>query len=542
MPESKQPSMTLKAMIDRIPRTRTFETLVFIMIMTGAALLYNYHEILTYRPTSIHQWRNSVSASMAWNYAHEGDFLLPRTHNLQADDLTSDVSVTEFPVFYYLIGMLYRIFGTHEIIYRLVQLIIGFTGLFFLYRLGLLIFRNILYAMIPPLIVFTSPIYVYYINNFIPDAPSLSIVFIAFFFFYRFYLQGNNRDFLISMLFFALAGLIKTPAFLLYFAIAGVFLLEKLFRTGFKNDGTLFNNWKRQSAAMAVVLLAAVGWYAYAKIYTDLHGGTVSNVEIRPIWILSGETIRATWEAVRERFYYGNYHSPWLLGLTAVLLLHNLFRWKQYNRLLSWLSVLVLLGGISFSLLFYRSLRNHDYYQMNNLLILVLVSMNFLLWVKNNKARIYRSVLFKSALAGLILFLFISCEKIMKEYYYGGWYMNYARETYNEKYDNITPYLRSLGIDRQDPVYCTPDISINISLYLMDQKGHTDFFRKNVPFGEKLELFSASGAKYVILGDTTAMPGEPGDYGLTKIGERNGVRIFRIGEKAAAVGGELIPE
>lgn len=330
---------------------------------------------------------------------------------------------------------------------------------------------------------------------------------------------------------FAVAGLIKTPAFLLYFAIAGIFFLEKVFRVRFKTNGEIFSNWKWQSAAMALVLLAAVGWYAYAKIYTDLHGGEVSDVEIRPIWILSGETIRITWEAIKERFHYGNYHSPWLLGLVAVLLIHNFIRWKQYDRLLSWLSVLVLLGGISFSLLFYRSLRNHDYYQMNNLLILVLVSMNFLLWVKNNKAKIYRSLLFRSAVAGLMLFLLVSCEKVMKNYYYGGWFMNYARENYNEKYDDITPYLRSLGIGRDDPVYCTPDVSINISLYLMDQKGHTDFFRKDQAFGDKLELFSEAGAKYVILGDREAMPGAPEDYGLTKIGERNGVQIFRIGEK-----------
>lgn len=532
--------MNLKATIDNLSENKTAQVLVFILVMTSAALLYNYHENITSRPTSIHQWRNCVSASMAWNYAHEGEFLHPRTHNLQADELTSDVSVTEFPVFYYIIGMLYRIFGTHEIIYRLIQLLIGFTGLFFLYRLGLLIFRNILYAIIPPLIIFTSPIYVYYINNFIPDAPSLSIVFIAFYFFYRFYLNGNNRDFLLAMGFFALAGLIKTPAFLLYFAIAGIFFIEKIFRLRFKTDGEIFNNWKWQSAAMAVVLLAAVGWYAYAKIYTDLHGGEVSDVEIRPIWILSGETIRVTWEAVRERFHYGNYHSPWLLGLVAVLLIHNFARWKQYNRLLSWLSVLVLLGGISFSLLFYRSLRNHDYYQMNNLLILVLVSMNFLLWVKNNKAKTYRSLLFRSALAGLMLFLLISCEKVMKNYYYGGWFMNYARENYNEKYDDITPYLRSLGIGRDDPVYCTPDVSINISLYLMDQKGHTDFFRKTETFGEKLALFSEAGAKYVVLGDREAMPGAPEDYGLTKIGERNGVQIFRIGEKEVNVTGEMM--
>lgn len=521
--------MKLKQTLDRVAGNKGAQLLAFILVIMGAALLYNYHETITYRPTSIHQWRNCVSASMAWNYAHEGEFLHPRTHNLQADHLTSDISVTEFPVVYYAVGMLYRIFGTHESIFRLVQILIGFTGLFFLYRLGWILYRNILYAIIPPLIVFTSPIYVYYINNFIPDAPSLSIVFIAFFFFYRYYSRGKPADFLLSMGFFALAGLIKTPAFLLFFAIAGLFFLEKVFGTRLRSSGEIFRQWKWQSAAMATVLLAAVGWYAYAKMYTDLHGGVVSEVEIRPIWILSGETIRDTWDAIRERFYYGNYHSPWFLGVAVLLLIHNLVRWKNYNWMLSWLTVLSLLGGIGFSLLFYRSLRNHDYYQINNLVILVLLVMNFLLWVKNHRTGIYRSILFKGALAGILLFLFISSRSVINNYYYNGWYAQYAWDQYNGKYDNITPYLRSLGITRDDPVYCTPDISINISLYLMDQKGYTDFFRKDQSFGEKLELFTTAGAKYLILGEEGAIDKEPAAYGLQKIGEHNGAQIFRIG-------------
>ena len=214
---------------DQLFSKKLFRYFLFLGIMISAALLYNYQETITYRPTSIHQWRNCISASMALNYAEEGDFFHPRTHNLQADEHTSDVSVIEFPLIYYLIGMLYRIFGTHEIIYRVVHLLIGCTGLFFLIRLGYRILRNPILAMVPPVIIFSSPIYVYYINNFIPDAPALSIVFIAFFFFYRYYEQGGNFDFLVSVSLFAIAGLVKTPAFLLFFAIIGIYLLETIF-------------------------------------------------------------------------------------------------------------------------------------------------------------------------------------------------------------------------------------------------------------------------------------------------------------------------
>jgi 4-amino-4-deoxy-L-arabinose transferase-like glycosyltransferase len=514
--------------LKRIAQHHLFRDGLFVLVLVVVSFFYNYHEIISYRPTSMHQWRNSVSASMALNYAHEGDFFHPRTHNLQADDLTSDVSVTEFPVIYFLIGMLYRVFGIHEQIFRLVNILIGFTGLFFLFRLGIRTFENTLYAMVPPLLIFSSPIYVYYINNFIPDATSLSIVFIAFFFFYRFYEKQLNRDFFLSLLFFALAGLIKTPALLLYFAVFGLLFLELLFRTKFHDGRKLFYRWPLHLTLLLGVLVLIFTWYAYAKIYTDTHGGIVSEVEIRPIWILSQDTIGTTWVSIKEKFWAGKYHSPVLLIISLLLLIHNLVCWKRYNRLLSWLILLTFIGGIAFSLLFYRSLKNHDYYQMNNLVVPLLIIFNFLLFMKKNYHSVFRSWISRSLMALLILFLIVSCRSLMTNHYYGGWFEWNAKVQYNNRYNDITPYLRSLGLTRYDKVYCTPDPSINISLNLMDQKGFTDFFRGDQTFSEKLGFFSEYGLQYVVVGDTTVMNVAPGDVGLEKIGEYREVRIYKL--------------
>lgn len=514
--------------LKRIMQHHLFRDALFIFVLLVISCFYNYHEIINYRPTSMHQWRNSISASMAVNYAHEGDFFHPRTHNLQADDLTSDVSVTEFPVVYYVIGMLYRVFGIHEQIFRLVNILIGFTGLFFLFRLGIRAFGNTLYAMALPLLIFSSPIYVYYINNFIPDAPSLSIVFIAFYFFYRFYEKRLNHDFFLSLFFFALAGLIKTPALLLYFAVLGLLFLEILFRAKFHDGRKLFYRWPLHLASLMGVLVLIVTWYAYAKIYTDTHGGIVSEVEIRPIWILSQETISTTWVSIKEKFWDGKYHSPVLLIFTLLLFIHNMVYWKRYNRLLSWLVLLTLIGGIGFSLLFYRSLRNHDYYQMNNLVVPLLIVINFLLFMKENYLFVFRSWVTKSVLTLLILFLVISCRSLMTQHYYEGWFEWNAKVQYNNRYNDITPYLRSLGIDRYDKVYCTPDPSINISLNLMDQKGFTDFFRKNETFSEKLQFFADYGLQYVVVGDTAVMNVAPEKVGLEQIGEYREVRIYKL--------------
>ena len=279
---------------------------------------------------------------------------------------------------------------------------------------------------------------------------------------------------------------------------------------------------------MLLVLLMAAGWYAYAKIYTQIHGGVVSEVEIRPIWKLNPELLKSTWNSIGERFREGQYHAPWFLVLAGLLIIHNIIFWKKYDRFLSWLLVLVFAGALGFSLLFFRDLRLHDYYQMNNLIVVVIAVINFLWYLKRNLNSLTGSFMVKSFLVASLCFLIISCRSVIETHYYNSWHAWHSHERYNSKYDEITPYLRSLGIERNDPVYCTPDPSINISLYLMDQIGHTDFLRKSKSFGEKVALFSSVGAKYVILGEKDAMAGDPADYGLRKIGEQNGVQIFRI--------------
>lgn len=505
---------------------KAFKRGLFLLLLLIGSYYYNYHEIISYRPTSVHQWRNSVSASIALNYYHEDEFFHPRTHNMQVDDYTSDITITEFPVIYYFIGMLYRIFGFHEYIYKLVNVLIGFTGLYFLFLLGLRAFRNIWYAIFLPMLLFSSPIYAYYTNNFIPDATSLSIALAGLYFFYLFYKNGSARNMVLSLSFLCLAGLLKTPALILYFAIGGLFLLETVFKIRLDETRTVFRRSPLHLIGFALVFLIIVGWYAYAKIYTDVHGGIVSLVEIRPIWNLSTEYIGEIREAMKERFNQGIYHSPLFLALSLLLLIHNIICWKKYDKLVSLLVMLTLFGGISFTLMFYRSMKQHDYYQLNNLIIPIMILLNFLLYLKNNREKIFHSIITKGLIGILVVVSFISSGKIMEKYYYGGWFYDYAQTTYNHKYDKITPYLRSLGIERTDKVYCTYDPSINISLYLMDQKGFTDFAPKGISFQERVSFYTEKGCKYVIIGNYDRIDIEPEKIGLVKIGEYNGAGIY----------------
>lgn len=518
----------ISSTLERLYGARISKYLIFFLVIGTLSLIYNMDETIKDRPTSMHQWRNCVSASIALNYYHQGEFFYPRTHNMQADEHTSDISITEFPIIYYTVGMLYRLFGFNEIIYRLVNILIGWTGLFFLFLLGRRIFKNSLYAMVLPVILYTSPIFVYYINNFIPDAVSLATASISLYYFYRYREEGVFKHFILSMVFSALAGLLKTPALILFFAIGGMFVLERIIGIRMDRQDKIFPHWPRIVMTFTGVVLILVAWYGYAKIYTDHHWTLVSPVEIRPIWRLSGETIQQTLEAVKNRFLKGQYHSPVFILVALALLIHNLVQWKKYDRFLSILLLLTIFGGFSFSMLFFRSLKQHDYYQMNNLILLVMACINFYLYLKEHRPGIFSSWVTKTITVALLVFMVVSSSQTLSKLYYHGWHMKYAMETYNNRYDEITPYLRSLGIERTDKVYVTPDNSINISLYLMDQKGFTDFNKNSFTFSEHVNYLKQYDLKYVLVGDAEKLDADPLALGLKEIGQYNGVVIYRL--------------
>ena len=158
-------------------------------------------------------------------------------------------------------------------------------------------------------------------------------------------------------------------------------------------------------------------------------------------------------------------------------------------------------GALAFTLLFFRSMRDHDYYQINNLFILVPVWLSFFVLVSKQWPRIYASRWTKIIVAAGVIFLVVKCDfKMRHRYSFNDW--NYYSSMTNVARFDIEPYLDELGIDRSAKVHCTPDPSINISLYLCNRKGLTDFSQySQLPFKERIEALQGVGIEYVILGN-----------------------------------------
>src|SRR5690606_32115901 len=105
--------------------------LLFPLLLIIIAWYYSYNEIAPKRPQGVHAWRQSDAASMALNYHEHGyRFFHPETHNLTSDGGTTGYCATsEVPLLYYTVAIFYALVGEHEGIFRVLNTLLFFFGL-----------------------------------------------------------------------------------------------------------------------------------------------------------------------------------------------------------------------------------------------------------------------------------------------------------------------------------------------------------------------------------------------------------------------------
>ena len=267
---------------------RFYPLLIFIILLAGISVYYNYHEIAIKRPQSIHRWRQCDCASIALNYSQGGmKFFTPETHNLTADGGTSGKNCTsEIPILYYTIGFLYKVFGYHEYIYRIFNTLLFFLGLFFLFKLLQYLLKDAIWALLITFLFFTSPVLVYYGNNFLSNSSSLAFAIAGWYYFTRFFSEHKNKWFFSSIVFFLLAGAFRVTALFSAFAVAGLFALELFGIVKFNNDRKIFSRPFRDLLVILSIFLVIGLWVVYAHWFNLMHDSTYFSTTILPIWDL----------------------------------------------------------------------------------------------------------------------------------------------------------------------------------------------------------------------------------------------------------------
>jgi len=510
---------------------RKNHVIVFLMVIIGIAYYYDYHHLVFKKPQSVHNWRQSDCASLTLNYYQHGmRFFQPETHNLTSKDYTSGKAATsEIPFLYYMVAILYKIFGYHDFIFRLLNTIIYLSGIFALYRIFVRLKIDIIWSLAFSLLFFATPVLVYYGNNYLTDVTALSFSFIAWNYFISYYQKLQLKCYWISMFFFFLAMAMKISAGISLVALLCVFLLDTTGIVRFKDEQTLFPKKYLQLLPFLVIFAIVFGWALYARIYNTRNECIYFSTHVFPIWNMSESFIAKAVDKIR-RVWLNQYFHVSTQILFLVLLISNILLHKKSNIFLLTMNLILLVGAILYTLLWFEIYMDHDYYTINLYILPAVTALTFSDTINRKFPGIARNFIVKLALLAFLAFnVYHTKSQLMIRY--EGWWNEYP--AYKDFY-TVTPYLRSIGITRHDTVISIPDRSHH-TLYLMNQPGWTECMglnRDSAAIEESMER----GAKYLIISSPDDLKTKEYLRSFTRepVGNYNKILIYRLHQKEPA--------
>ena len=509
--------------------------LLFMLILCLVSLFYGYQDIIFKKPQSIHKWRQADCAVIALNYYQQGmHFFDPQVNSMTSDDGKSGKCMTsEVPLLYYSSAILYKIFGYHDFLFRLLNTLLFFLGLFYLFKTVLLLTNDTFWSIAITLLIFSSPVLVYYGNNYLSNSTAFAFALIGWYFFIRFLLEKQTRLFYVSLFIFFCAAMFKVTAFFSLFAISGVYLVEIIKVKRQTEISQLFAKRKHFIFPVLLVFLIIGAWLTYAKYYNIFHQCTYFSTNIFPIWNYNLDTIINVFQQIYHNWGTQYFH-PSVFALLVIAFGYILSRQGKINQLLSVVILFLLVEEFAYFLLQFWAFRDHDYFTIDMFILAVVILFANIQYLKAKHPSLLRSVWIKAAFALFVAF----------NLFYARTQLN---ERYSEKFNDfkqtedlytITPYLRSIGISSNDTVISIPDGS-HVSLYLMNQKGWTEYtrheFNSEVSYSYNADSLSVSqsikkGARYMIVNGIGELYMKPylKSFCTFLVGHYNNVLIFQL--------------
>jgi hypothetical protein len=517
--------------------------LLFLLCLLALSLLYSYPAILQMRPASMHQWGQCDRASIALNYYKENlSFLQPEVNNLDGD--MTGKGVSELPIIQYTVAQLWKVFGFHEWMYRLIEVLLLFGGLYCLFLTFRLFVQNVFLCIVGTLMIFTSPIVVFYGNNFLADAPSFSFVLMAWYYFFLFREREKPKPLLISIALFTMASLLKVSSMINLVAIGGIYLIERFPRMQFGEGRKIFSGAMKPIVYFISTIILVMAWYAYARQYSDGHKSLIFLTGTRTFWHCDNKLF--VWQGFLKDMLPGVYHYYFLLLLCALFVL-LLIKGKKIPAILHHLLIFLALGVLSIFLLFYESFRLHDYYLVTLMVLPVFILLGTFVLFERNYEKVVHSKWFAGALSVVLLFnisyaalksgmRYFSLED-RKVYEYLApkdelaqwrWYhWDYEQKT--RAFEKMEPYNRGHGISREDRVISLGDPSFNISLCLCDQKGFTINKPYDIKDSTLCAMIKEGGAKYLFIcnKDIDTIP-DVQHFTKNKMGAYKNIDVYKL--------------
>ncbi|MBK9626746.1 MAG: glycosyltransferase family 39 protein [Flavobacteriales bacterium] len=297
---------------------------VFVIGFLTFSAIYEYGRVLHLRPLPMHIWRQADCLSLTWNYyTGEATFLKPVIHGQIADGGESGLSAGEFPLLYWAMGQVWKVIGPSEFAYRLFGLLFHFVASYMLFLTLRRLLRSDFWAIGITLLLFTSPVLLYYGVSFLTDVPAFDLALMGWYFFVRHAEEGKRRWWILSTACFALATLLKVTAGMSFVAIIGLYLLFTVRPAWFRSIPKVFPSRVFGWAVIAISLAGIAAWYIHAEQFNTDHAGRYTFNNLWPIWEMSPDEIDRAVTFAKRILLFQIFDTSVLLliGLAIILLI-----------------------------------------------------------------------------------------------------------------------------------------------------------------------------------------------------------------------------
>jgi hypothetical protein len=476
--------------------------LAFIVVFLILSVHFKFYETINLPPQSTDLWRQADCYSIALNYYQNGyKFFHPQVHFLFTQN---GYAAGEFPLIYFISAILFKLFGVHYFLFKGLNLLIFFTGLYFLFKLAYRFANEVFSPLIICVLYFCTPVIFFYANNFLSDVSALSFNIIGFYYFIGFIDTSKNKKLISAALCFALAGLLKASASILVVAILSAIIFELIFNKGIsKYNHLIFKEKFKLITSFGFSLMLIIAWYVYAIHFNKSNKTVFFGTKAMKGWPLWENNFNEILETINN---FSSIHVELLSSVNICLfifciLMITLFR-KKIDPVFLKIWMFLFLGLIMFVVYFWKGFQDQQYYLVNLIilpLLSVLLSLNSIKECsKFEKLKAYIfTIVFVST-----LYVIYTGKNMYKCYYKGGWRHQKLPEVYYEK--NIEEKLSAFGITKSSKIISIDDGTPNGTLAMLNRRGWSSYgFDKNKNFkNEEFDAKITMGASFLILNDT----------------------------------------
>ena len=444
-----------------------------ILILIGLLSYLSHRKEINEFPSYIHSWAQSDRYALAIGFTqNDFNFFLPQTYNLNPQfpgkfmsPKNNGITAVDFPIHDYIAALIMGLSGeTAPWCFRLYMLIYSIIGLLYLYLLSNFLTESIVFSFFITIFALSSPVFSYYQAGFLPSIPSLANLFIALYFYFKYRKSNNFKAFILSILFFTLSALSRTPFAIFLIAVICHETIQSVSKRNFN---------LRIFGSFLIAISVIVGYFLYNIHLREAYGSIFLSHPLPPKSL--SEAYDLLIQTSKNWFfqYFTVFHYIFIAFIISLLSITRIFT-KEIspntirNQLILYVFI-AFFGTLFYFILMMKQFPAHDYYFLDTFYAVFILGLIWLLGFVKFSTRLIKTISY------LILFVFgisfvlksNNIQKVRRQT--GSWdRIDISRQNFT----NSDSLLKSLEISESANILVIDSYTPNIPFILMNRKGY----------------------------------------------------------------------